>query len=231
MVSVHWRREGATAVLAAALFCIWPGALAQAASADPAYAQRYAANCAACHGAQGLSTMPLTPSLAGQPSFYAITQLFLFRDGRRDNAAMSAVAKGMSDDDLRGYSDFIATLPASVLAAVPSGASTDQQRLARGAALSDKLHCAACHGAELAGAKQVPRLGGQREDYLLHALRGFRDGRRLGYTPAMSEALAGLAPADLEDLAHHLANHRSAPAGTAAGTTPGATAPGAVKSN
>ena len=55
--------------------------------------------------------MPGTPVLAGQPRFYAITQLFLFREGRRANEAMTAVAKRMKDDDLRGFSDFIDTLP------------------------------------------------------------------------------------------------------------------------
>ena len=179
------------------------------ASATP-YAQKYASNCGVCHGPQGLSALPLTPSLAGQPSFYAITQLFLFREGRRDNALMSAIAKGMSDDDLRGYSDHIGTLPATALAAASPGAPADPQRQARGAALSAKLHCAGCHGTDLSGGKQVPRLAGQREDYLLHALRGFREGRRVGYTPAMSEALAGVAGAELEDLAYYLATQVSA---------------------
>ena len=49
--------------------------------------------------------MEMTPSLAGQPSFYAVTQLFLYREGRRSNALMTAVAKGMSDSDLRAFSD------------------------------------------------------------------------------------------------------------------------------
>ena len=75
------------------------------------YAQRFAALCAACQGANGRSDMPLTPVLAGQPSFYAITQLFLFREGRRSNEGMTAVAKTLTDDDLRGFSDFIGTLP------------------------------------------------------------------------------------------------------------------------
>jgi cytochrome c553 len=172
------------------------------ASAAQSYAERFAGTCVACHGAQGVSTLALTPSLAGQPSFYAITQLFLFRDGRRDNATMSAVAKGMTDADLRGFSEHIATLPAPPPAAEPA----DAQRNARGAALAQRLHCTGCHGADLAGGKQVPRLAGQREDYLLHALRGFRAATRVGYTPAMTEALAGTTPEQLEDLAHHLAH-------------------------
>ena len=65
-----------------------------------AYAQRFASLCAACHGANGRSETPGTPSLAGQHGFYAITQLFLFREGRRGNEAMTAVAKTMKDGSL-----------------------------------------------------------------------------------------------------------------------------------
>ena len=184
-----------TLVLGLAPMAAWPQA---------SYMERYASTCTACHGPQGTSMTALTPSLGGQPSFYAITQLFLFRDGRRTDgllsAAMSAIAKGMSDDDLRGFSDHISTLPAPV-----ETVATDPQRTARGAALATKLHCAGCHGAVYDGGKQVPRLAGQREDYLLQALQGFRSGKRVGYTPAMSEALAGVAPAELADLAHYLA--------------------------
>ncbi len=170
------------------------------------YAERYAAVCAACHGAQGTSTTPLTPSLGGQPSFYAITQLFLFRGGRRDSVVMTAVAQGMSDNDLRGYAEFIGKLPPPS-AAAPAEAmdAASAASATRGAALTQRLHCTGCHGADLAGGKQVPRLAGQRQDYLLLALQGFRAGTRVGYTPAMTEALAGVGAADLEDLARYLA--------------------------
>jgi cytochrome c553 len=176
-------------------------ALAQANLA--AYAERYAAQCAACHGAQGVSTLAQTPSLAGQPSFYAITQLFLFRDGRRDSGPMTAIAKTMSDDDLRGFADVIGKLPPA-----PPAATTppDAQRLARGGAAAQRLHCLGCHGSQGEGARQVPRVAGQREDYLLLALRGFRAGTRVGYQPAMTEAMAGVAADELDDLAHFLAH-------------------------
>lgn len=172
------------------------------------HAEKYAAQCAACHGAQGTSALALVPHLGGQPSFYAITQLFLFREGRRNDhpmaPAMAAVAKGMSDADLRGYSEFIATLPPPAPA---DRGPRDDARFARGQALAGKHHCTGCHGADLAGGRQVPRVAGQREDYLLLALQGFRSGKRLGYTNAMGEALAGLGPEDLADLAHHMSHH------------------------
>lgn len=185
--------------LAAALLAA--AGMARAAGPDLAlYAQRYAAVCAACHGADGRSTTPLTPSLAGQPSFYAITQLFLFRDGRRDNPVMAAIAKPMTDDDLRGFSELIGRLPPP-----PAAPPADAVRAARGAALAARLHCASCHGKAYDGGKQVPRLAGQRVEYLLYALRGFRAATRVGYTPAMTEALAGVDADALEDLAHYVA--------------------------
>ncbi len=175
------------------------------------YGERYAATCAACHGNEGRSELPLVPSLAGQHSFYVITQLFLFRDGRRDDhpasAAMSTLAKGMSDADLRGYSEAVARLPAAALAAsAVEGAAPprDVARFERGRQLAAAHRCGSCHGADLAGSGQVPRLGGQREDYLQIALKGFQSGTRLGYTPAMNEALSGLKADDLDDLAHYL---------------------------
>lgn len=180
------------------------------------YTQRYAATCAACHGAQGVSQLPNTPSLAGQPSFYAITQLFLFRDGRRDSGPMTALAKDMTDADLRGYSDVIGRLPA----AAPAVATPpDAARMARGSAAAQRLHCLGCHGSQGEGSRQVPRVAGQREDYLLIALRGFRTGTRVGYSPAMTEAMAGIGPAEIDDLAHFLA-HLSAPSGSTAGAKP-----------
>jgi len=145
----------------------------------------------------------LTPSLAGQPSFYAITQLFLFRDGRRDSGPMTAIAKTMSDDDQRGFADVIGKLPPAPPAAT---SPPDAQRLARGADLAQRLHCLGCHGSQGEGTKQVPRVAGQREDYLLIALRGFRAGKRAGYGPAMTEAMSGVTPEQIDDLAHDLAH-------------------------
>jgi cytochrome c553 len=176
------------------------------------YAQRFASVCAACHGANGRSDMSGTPALAGQHGFYAITQLFLFREGRRANEAMTAVAKSLKDDDLRGFSAFIDTLPPvpPPLPATP----TDASRMARGQALAQQHKCVFCHGSDLAGGQQVPRIAGQREEYLRESLRGFKSGSRVGYTMAMSEAVSQIAPEDLDTLAYYAARFTApAPAG------------------
>ena len=162
--------------------------------------------CLACHGPGGVSQQPLTPSLAGQHSFYAITQLFLFREGRRHDEAMTEVAKGMSDADLRAFSELIGKLPPQPAATVPNA---DPARTALGATVAAQWRCASCHGNDFAGAQQVPRLAGQREDYLAKTLTEFRAGTRIGYTGAMAEAMAGVGADDIAVLASYLAQFSS----------------------
>ena len=194
--------------LAAVVMAVACSAGAQGTKTAPAakgsvYAQRYAELCASCHGANGRSDMSGTPVLAGQHSFYAITQLFLFREGRRDNPAMSAIAKGMKDEDLRGFSDFIGTL--APVPAPPAATPPDAARMARGQALAQENRCVLCHGADLAGGQQVPRIAQQHEDYLQLTLQGFRTGKRPGYTQAMTEAVGRMPPEDLDTLAYYVA--------------------------
>jgi len=218
-----WRRNAALAVLASLVAAVVvvagvvaspahaqakkPAARASAAASAPGtvdYAERFRTVCAACHGANGRSDMPGVPVLAGQPSLYAITQLFLFREGRRNNDAMIALAKPMKDADLRGFSDFIGTLP-PVPAPAPA-APPDAARMSKGQALAQQHKCVFCHGADLAGGQGVARIGGQKEDYVRATLHGFKSGDRPGYTRAMTEALSQVPAADLDLLAYYVAN-------------------------
>ena len=142
--------------------------------------------------------------LAGQHSLYAITQLFLFREGRRKNEAMIALGKQMTDADLRGFSDYIGTLP-PVPAPAPA-APPDAVRMNKGQVLAQEYKCVFCHGADLAGGQGVPRIGGQKEEYVRATLQGFKSGDRPGYTRAMTEALSQVPTEDLPLLAYFVAN-------------------------
>ena len=168
------------------------------------YAERFRSTCAACHGAEGRSDIPGIPVLAGQHSLYAITQLFLFREGRRSNEAMVGMAKLMTDADLRGFSDFIGTL-APLAAPVPA-APPDAARMKKGQVLAHEHKCVFCHGAELDGGQGVPRIGGQKEDYVRMTLHGYKSGDRPAYTRAMPEALSQVPVEDLDLLAYYVAN-------------------------
>ena len=190
------------AVVAAALLL---AAAQPLAVAQPIEARAEA--CFACHGTSGRSGAPLTPSLGGQPSFFVVAQLFLFRGGRREDGdpAMSQVAKSLTDDDLRAFGELVSNLPGPPPPAQPPVA----ERYRRAEAVARENHCSICHGADYSGQRQVPRLAGQQEQYLLKAMRDYKAGRRIGYGGAMANELKPLSDDQLVDLAHYLAHFRS----------------------
>ena len=105
------------------------------------------ATCYACHGEQGQSFNPDTPSLGAQPSPYLLIQLYLFREKLRDVELMNAAVKGFTDDDLRIFADTLAKLPPPPATAGP----IDPARLDRGRALAHQHRCNVCHLPDLAG--------------------------------------------------------------------------------
>ena len=72
--------------------------------------------CAACHGADGRSTViPQYPKIGGQSGAYVINALKAYRDGRRQGtyaAIMAVVAKPLSDDDIVNLAAYIESLDA-----------------------------------------------------------------------------------------------------------------------
>ncbi len=163
-----------------------------------------AAPCLACHGEKGQSETENTPSLGGQRAPYALIQLFMFREKLRVFEPMNEMAKALSDDDLRLFSDFIATLPKPV----PPADAGDPARLQRAQVLARQYHCNSCHGPDFSGGDNVPRIANQREDYLARTMREYRDNSRHGYDATMAEALQPVTPEQIADLAYFIARIR-----------------------
>jgi cytochrome c553 len=67
-----------------------------------------AQSCTMCHGENGLSKMPGTPSLAGQSEIYLVNQLKHFRDGQRQHEQMSVIAKPLTNADIDNVSAWFA---------------------------------------------------------------------------------------------------------------------------
>ena len=162
------------------------------------------AQCAQCHGDNGVSKTPNAPSLGGQPELFVLYQLVAFREGQRKVPAMNDMMKDMSDDDLRAAAAFVAKLPAPP----PSSEPGDPARMARANALVAQHRCGFCHNPDFAGHDQIPRLAHQREDYLLKALRDYKAETRIGGGAMMSEVLYPLKDNDLADLAYYMAHVR-----------------------
>ena len=157
--------------------------------------------CGTCHGEDGNSQMANLPSLAGQPEFFIINQLFLMREGVRKVDAMAALVKDLKDDDLQALAKHYAAQPPK-----PSGEPIDPTLVHRGSELAATRRCGSCHLPALIGADQIPRIAKQRVDYLITALKELRDGKRPGADTLMSQAVAGLGDADLAALAHFAAS-------------------------
>lgn len=156
--------------------------------------------CLGCHGESGQSQNAGVPSLGAQNSPYTLIQLFLFREKLRTAAPMNDLMDGVADADLQAFADAIEKLPPPK--PVDGG---DAQRLAHGHALAEQNHCLICHRADLSGQNNVPRLAGQREDYLLTSLRDYKSGARHGYDSSMADVVQPMADADFVDIAYYIA--------------------------
>jgi cytochrome c553 len=157
--------------------------------------------CLACHGANGQSQTASVPSLGAQQAFYVTVQLLMFRERMRLVDPMNEMAKGLSDDDLRSFADIIAKLPAPQ----PTVGPRDEARIARARTFVEQNHCNVCHTPSFAGQENVPRIADQREDYLVKALRGYKDNSRRGYDDSMANVVASISDAQILDLAYFLA--------------------------
>ena len=159
--------------------------------------------CAACHGENGVSEMPNTPSLAAQPDGFIQWQLVYFRSGKRKNEIMEPIAAELSDDDVRNLAAYFASLPPPAPAAETD---SSPELTEAGGMLTQQHRCTSCHKENFSGQQATPRLAGQREDVLLKSLQDYKSGVRTGAgLAAMPEAVRPLSPKDLEALAHYLA--------------------------
>lgn len=166
-----------------------------------ARAEERLAACLACHGETGQSVTPEVPSLGAQPAFYVMVQLYMFREKMRTVEVMNTVTRGLTDDELRRLADAVAALPAPP----PVTDVADPARLERARALVQEHRCNVCHNPRFTGVQQVPRLAGQREDYLVKALRDYKKNTRRAYDAAMGDVIYALTDEHIGDLAYFLA--------------------------
>ena len=77
---------------------------------DAAAGKAKSMTCAGCHGANGISNNPMWPNLAGQKQAYLASSLQMYRDGRRKNAMMTAMAKNLTDADIANLAAYYSSL-------------------------------------------------------------------------------------------------------------------------
>ncbi len=121
--------------------------------------------CGGCHGARGVSTDAATPSLAGQDALYLMKSIKAYRTTRQ-HWGMQRFVGGLSDNDVQNVAAFYAAQKPRAAGTVPAAAKD----------LGAK--CNRCHDAEDNTALAAPKMRGQDRDYLIMALRAYRDGKR-----------------------------------------------------
>ena len=148
--------------------------------------------CAACHGADGNSTDPQYPKLAGQHAAYIEHQLLSFQSGKRANSIMSGMAGMLSKQDIANVAAYLSQQKTS-----PGPVDTDQAALGKsiydhGVAAVGLPACESCHGPKGLGdsAKLYPRIAGQHAQYVVQVLTGWHNGQAWGDGPHAKLALS-----------------------------------------
>jgi cytochrome c553 len=172
---------------------------------DPAKGQALGSTiCAACHNADGNSTVSANPKLAGQNADYLYKQMTNFKsvDGKqpeRVNAIMNGMIAPFNDEQLRDLAAYFASMKIKGEVAKNRDTIDLGQKLYRAGNMAKGLPaCAACHGPAGAGMPaQYPRIGGQFPDYIEAQLKAFRDESRAN-DPNMMMRMVAIKMTDVE---------------------------------
>jgi cytochrome c553 len=167
------------------------------AEGDPEAGREIGYSCLGCHGIEGYrNAYPSyrVPKLGGQKAGYIEIALKGYRAGTREHPTMAAQATSLTDQQIADVAAYLASLANETVAAGGT----------QGASFEKAAPCAACHGQNGISVNAAwPTLAGQHEDYLLHALKQYRDGTRKD--PVMTAQAALIAEEDLPRLAEYFA--------------------------
>lgn len=166
--------------------------------------------CAACHGVDGISSIPINPNLAGQVPGYIAMQLKAFKSGERVNAVMAGQSMMLSDEDMADLDAYYAGMQAKITSTL----TDDDKLLAEageaiyrgGYAERGISACMSCHGPSGHGIpKNFPRVSAQHKEYLEQQLLAYKKGERKGYNDIMSDIAFGLSELQIKQLSAYMA--------------------------
>jgi cytochrome c553 len=147
--------------------------------------------CGGCHGADGNSDLPGSPSLAGQHAEYLVDALKAYKDGRRKHDMMQAFVEPLGDAEIDEISFYYATMKPKRATTPVAGDSF--------AGRAPAAACAVCHGEDgNIDDPKTPRLAGLDSEYLAAAIKAYQDGSR--EHSAMQDIVAPLDGTDILDM-------------------------------
>ncbi len=141
--------------------------------AETPSATMLAYTCAGCHGTNGASHGPATPTIAGNSIDYFVDAMEAYKSGERPATIMGRIAKGYSTEEFERMAAFFAKQPF-----VPAQQKADRKLAAKGKKIHRKS-CEKCH--EDGGSSSEDDAGilaGQWTPYLQYSIEDFLDGSR-----------------------------------------------------
>jgi cytochrome c553 len=161
-----------------------------------------AAACASCHGADGNSTTPGTPSLAAQQPIYFVVATQEYLTGARESAPMDPMLRKMSKLDIESAALYYASQTPAQRGAPPVGdAAAGEPKTAV---------CGGCHGSHgVSTDAATPSLAGQDPQYLTHAIKAYRTTRKHAL---MSRLVSNLSDQDIDNIVAFYVTQKSKPA-------------------
>ncbi|MFQ5935585.1 MAG: c-type cytochrome [Acidiferrobacterales bacterium] len=154
--------------------------------------------CTSCHGEHGLPSDPAIPIIWGQEFYYLYSQMRDYKEGRRSNPIMSGIVQGLTKEGMRALAQHF-----SEKGWPRTGYKTPDGIEAKAAPALVAGLCVQCHLGGYEGNSRVPRLAGQRTDYLEGTMLDYKNKRRLN-SPAMNSLFGAYEDADIAAMARYL---------------------------
>jgi cytochrome c553 len=177
-------------------------------AADAEAGKAKSAVCAACHGADGNSTNPAWPSLAGQHASYTYKQLMDFKEGRRENATMTGMVATLSEADMKDLAAYFESQKSKPVAADPELIETGENIYRGGITETHVAACMGCHSPSGKGNAPAgwPSLKGQHPEYIVAQLQAFKQGARNNDTGRMMrDVSARMSDMEMQSVAAYIA--------------------------
>ncbi len=151
-----------------------------------ASADMLANTCNGCHGPEGASVGPASPTIAGISKDYFIETMQGFASGEIPSTIMGRIAKGYNEAELEAMAEHFAKMKF-----VPAKQASDAKLAKKGAKLHDK-YCEKCHAEGGSSAEDDSGiLAGQWAPYLEMTLSDYLKGDRTA-TKKMAKKLKKL---------------------------------------
>lgn len=156
--------------------------------------------CQYCHGKDGNSKQSNIPNLAQQSPVYLLTQFEYFRSGERKNKVMNELAGGLTKDERINVALYYANQKVKV---DPKSYAFTVGDRARGEEIYKGI-CVNCHGKKGYGDENLPRIAGQKYQFIKETLTAYKNNKGKRPDSAMVSVSTGLTNVDIMSIAAYV---------------------------